>query len=153
MSAEMPLEAPHSREDWLSISRQVLTEILDPCSCLAGSPMSLYDLGLVQEVSIQVSDTDEEPDTLKVRLALTDPMCMYFIDMAEEIRTTISGVGWPGAISVDWDTSVDWSPSMMSASGQLQIVEVKRQRFESGTVRPFQYGQAQEISLLGSHES
>lgn len=131
------LEHPQDHEQWILMTREVLKDVLDPCSCLAGSPMNICDLGLVQDVSlIPATDGTDQP-TLSVRLALTDPMCMYFIDMAEEIRQSIGQTGWRGMVNVEWDTSVDWSPSMMSAAGQLQIVEVKQQRFAQ--LRPYDF--------------
>jgi metal-sulfur cluster biosynthetic enzyme len=151
MSSKAPSRQADSQEDWISISHDLLMEILDPCSCLAGSPMSICDLGLVQEVSIGPSSDGAEPATLLVRLALTDPMCMYFIDMAEEIRQAIIGAGWPGIVRVEWDTSVDWSPNMMSQSGQLQIVEVKRQRFAG--LQPYKFSSQEGTDSLKYHDA
>jgi metal-sulfur cluster biosynthetic enzyme len=145
------LEQIHTDDQWISTSQNVLMEVLDPCSCLAGSPMSITDLGLVQSVSIHPSPDATEPPTLSVRLTLTDPMCMYFIDMAEEIRQTITQAGWPGLVSVEWDTSVDWSSSMMSPAGQLKIIEVKQQLF--GQLLPYDFQEQQDNTPEHCHGS
>lgn len=97
----------------------VLDQVVDPCSCLTPSPVSIADLGLVRDVEV----TDS---AIRIDLCMTDPMCMYFPDIAAEIETRLRDTGWSGVVDVRWDTSADWSPDGMRAAAIRARWEARR---------------------------
>lgn len=96
---------------WEERVRTELAEVIDPCSCMTATPVSIVDLGLVRAV-------ERDGDTLAVHLCMTDPMCMYFVDIASEIERRVAELGWQGAVKVEWDTDADWDPTRMTAAGR-----------------------------------
>ena len=96
---------------WEERVRAELREVIDPCSCMTQTPVSIVDLGLVQAV-------ERAGDTISVRLCMTDPMCMYFVDIASEIERRVGELGWTGEVAVVWDTDADWEPARMTAAGR-----------------------------------
>jgi metal-sulfur cluster biosynthetic enzyme len=95
-----------------------LEAVVDPCSCLTPSPVSILDLGLVRE--IEVAD-----GAITITLCMTDPMCMYFVDIAGEIETRIAALGWTGTVSVNWDTAADWDPELMRPAARRARLEAR----------------------------
>jgi metal-sulfur cluster biosynthetic enzyme len=90
--------------------QEQLAEVIDPCSCLTPNPVSIVDLGLVRE--IDVSD-----GAIRIDLCMTDPMCMYFADIATEIEQRLRAeLDWTGEVDVRWDTAADWQPGHMRAA-------------------------------------
>jgi len=87
-----------------------LAQVIDPCSCLTPSPVSIVDLGLVRHIAVTEA-------AIRVDLCMTDPMCMYFADIATEIRERLRDrLRWTGDIDVRWDTDADWQPGNMRAA-------------------------------------
>ena len=54
--------------------REVINQVVDPCSASIGIPIGLVDLGLVR--SVEVDNAADRPDVI-VRLRLTSPGCMF----------------------------------------------------------------------------
>jgi metal-sulfur cluster biosynthetic enzyme len=97
-----------------------LAEVIDPCSCLTPNPVSVLDLGLVQRI-------ETTADTIRIELCMTDPMCMYFNDIATEIEGRMrDSLGWTGAVDVVWDTSADWRPESMRPAAIRARWEARR---------------------------
>lgn len=92
--------------DWKSAVEAELARVVDPCSCMTATPVNIVDLGLVREVAVT-------PEAIAVTLCMTDPMCMYFADIASEIERRIGDLGWAGEVAVRWDTDADWSADLM----------------------------------------
>jgi metal-sulfur cluster biosynthetic enzyme len=97
--------------DWEARVRAALAEVIDPCSCMTKTPVSIVDLGLVRSVR-------RDGDAIAVHLCMTDPMCMYFVDIASEIERRVGELGFGGPVSVVWDTDADWDPTRMTAAGR-----------------------------------
>jgi metal-sulfur cluster biosynthetic enzyme len=104
---------------WKERVEAELREVMDPCSCLTPTPLNIVDLGLVREVSV-------EPEQIEVSLGMTDPMCLYFPDIATEIKRRVGDLGWEGSVSVQWDTAADWSPERMSPAARRARLAARR---------------------------
>jgi len=98
-------------DPWVERVRAELADVIDPCSCLTPTPVSIVDLGLVRDVR-------RDGDRIAVHLCMTDPMCMYFVDIASEIQRRVAEAGWDGEVAVEWDTDADWEPARMTAAGR-----------------------------------
>lgn len=65
-----------------------LGNVLDPCSCATENPVSIVDLGLVEEVHL-------DDESVSVRFLPTSPMCLYMgqiMDDAERELLELDGV-------------------------------------------------------------
>jgi metal-sulfur cluster biosynthetic enzyme len=72
--------------------RAELNAVLDPCSCAAGVPAGLVDMGLVRGVEVSPGLTGA---TVSVRLTLTEPTCWMgyaFLTAARERLRGMAGV-------------------------------------------------------------
>lgn len=117
--------------DWDTRIRAALGDVVDPCSCMASTPVSIVELGLVGAVEID--------DAVDIRLVLTDPMCMYFIDMADEIRRRVAEAGWPGEVRVHYDTEHEWDSSRISPAGQNRLGLLRSDRIIQLGITPHRY--------------
>lgn len=118
--------------DWDARVRAALGEVVDPCSCMASTPVSIVDLGLVGAVDIGETVVD-------VTLVLTDPMCMYFIDMADEIRRRVGEAGWPGEVRVHYDTEHEWDATRISPAGNARLSRLRADRVVYLGITPHRY--------------
>jgi metal-sulfur cluster biosynthetic enzyme len=96
--------------------------IYDPCSVAAATPVSLYDMGLLDSWSLSGAGV------LSVRLCVTFAACTmapHFIRAAEESLGSLPGVR---EVQVEVDTSVVWTTERMSEHGRALLAS-RPQRF------------------------
>lgn len=86
--------------------RDRLSDVMDPCSCYTSDPVSVVDLGIVEDVSFDGGE-------VTVNLVLTSPSCMYFLQMANEIENRVGAIEEVDSVSVTREDSKYWHPSMM----------------------------------------
>jgi metal-sulfur cluster biosynthetic enzyme len=55
-----------------------LSTVYDTCSLFNGTNLNIVEMGLVHDV-------EQEGSTVRVRLLLTDPMCLYQFEMRAQI--------------------------------------------------------------------
>jgi metal-sulfur cluster biosynthetic enzyme len=99
--------------------RAALGKVCDPCSIAANSPLSIIDMGLVRDWSV-----DEERN-LRVRMCLTSPSCTmspYMVRAAEQLLSAIPGLS---SARVEIDPEIFWTPDDMTNKGR-QILESRR---------------------------
>ena len=95
--------------------RHCFESIYDPCSVAAGTPVSLYDMGLLK--GWELSDEGR----LAVRLCVTFGACTmapHFVRAAEETLGKLEGVR---EVTVEIDTSVLWSTECMTDRGRALL--------------------------------
>lgn len=88
--------------------RACFEAIYDPCSVAAATPLSLWDMGLVEDWLV---DAD---NVLVVRLCVTFGACTmapHFVRAAEEQLAELPGIG---GVRVTIDTGILWSPDRMT---------------------------------------
>lgn len=83
-----------------------LAGVVDPCSTASVVSMSIVELGLVPDVSL-------DQGVLTVHLRLTSPSCMMVGYIAREVEERLSGLEGVGSVVVQPDAGLDWDPSMM----------------------------------------
>jgi len=95
--------------------RSCFESIYDPCSVAAGTPVSLYDMGLLK--GWELSDQGR----LTVQLCVTFGACSmapHFARAAEESLGKLDGVR---AVTVEIDTGVLWSTERMTDHGRALL--------------------------------
>lgn len=113
--------------------RGCFESIYDPCSVAAGTPISLYDMGLLQ--GWELSDNGR----LEVRLCVTFGACTmapHFVRAAEETLGKLDGVH---EVAVAIDTQVLWSAERMTDRGRA-LLAGRPSRFRARDApRPLQW--------------
>lgn len=107
-----------------------LSEVMDPCSCKTEEPVNIVDLGLVEDVTI-------EDGAVTVRLLLTSNVCMYFVEMSEEIIERVEAVGGVSSVDVSQETEKVWTPSRMADEKRRSREERFRNRMEREGIVPY----------------
>jgi metal-sulfur cluster biosynthetic enzyme len=103
-----------------------LDSVVDPCSLSAGVPLSISDMGLVRDVSI------DPVGKVCVRLRLTSPGCIIGVSQfTREITERVSDIAGVDSVTVEFEHSYDWSEEDISAEGRRRLQLVRRTRRES----------------------
>jgi metal-sulfur cluster biosynthetic enzyme len=61
----------------------ILLTVNDPCSVSWGAPLNVLEMGLVREAHIR------DDGTIFLRLLLTEPTCIFFFDIATDIKARL----------------------------------------------------------------
>ena len=80
-----------------------LDAIPDPCSIAMGKPMSLLEMGLVENVAIAANGA------VTVTLCLTDTACVHFGGMRDYIEQSLQDIAGIGSVCVDHTTEIVWT--------------------------------------------
>lgn len=92
-----------------------LGEVYDPCSQAWNRPMSIRDLGLVRQVTL------DERGQVAVRLSLTAPFCTALAVLMKAVEVRVGRVPGVAAVTVDIDAETPWSPELMTAAGRAAL--------------------------------
>jgi metal-sulfur cluster biosynthetic enzyme len=98
--------------------REALDRIVDPCSIATGVPISLVDMGLIKEITIDGSN-------VHVTLRLTSPLCFQSAKIAEAIERNVTSVHGVGSVTCTIDTSMDWMPSMIAPYARHRLRQIR----------------------------
>ena len=88
-----------------------LDRVLDPCSCMTDTPMSIVELGLVE--SIEVDDDAGDGVSVDVELVPTSPMCLYMTQIIDEAEAEIGTLDAVDAVRVTQTLETLWRPERM----------------------------------------
>jgi metal-sulfur cluster biosynthetic enzyme len=97
---------------------RALERVVDPCSIATGVPITLAEMGLVEDVTVTA-------DQARIRLRVTSPFCMHIGNMHERIRDVVAEVPGIEAVHVDVDDGMTWLPSMMAPEAQQRLRAVR----------------------------
>ena len=99
---------PSASEDieriWAAISL-----VQDPCHQLSDHPLSIVDLGLINEVG-------RRGDVVEVRLTLTEPTCVFAHRIVGDLEDLAPGLPGVSRVEVIIEPLPIWEPSRMSPS-------------------------------------
>jgi metal-sulfur cluster biosynthetic enzyme len=106
-----------------------LEQVLDPCSTFTDNPVSIVDLGLVEDVEV---------DGRKARIELlpTNQMCMYMMNMSDEIQDRLSDHPELNDIAVEQETEKIWTPARMADEERKRREQVFQKRAEKHDLTP-----------------
>jgi len=85
---------------------QRLEEVIDPCSLSMGGRRDIRSLGLVDGVRIEGS-------TVHVDLVLTDPSCVFWKGIRQNVIDAVSALPDVDAVEVQVSRTGVWSPARM----------------------------------------
>lgn len=80
-----------------------LERVVEPCSLSMGSPMSICDMGLVEELRF-------ERGAVSVVLCLTDPGCINYPKIRQYITDVLMDVPEVESVKVSLSTTQLWTP-------------------------------------------
>jgi metal-sulfur cluster biosynthetic enzyme len=119
-----------------SLARDVqaaLGRVYDPCSLAANNPLSLIDMGLVREWTI------DGEGHLMVRLCVTTPSCLMAPKLIDAARQELRKVAGIEQVTIDVDPSVFWTPELMSSRGKRTVRRRHQRSRRVANVRPQQW--------------
>ncbi len=103
--------------------RERLAEVMDPCSVFNRTHLSITDMGLVRDVRI-------EQGHVHVSLLLTDPSCLFFFQMGQDIEARLLELDGVESVKVESTSDRWWSEDRMTPEA--------RQRLDAGRERKWQ---------------
>jgi metal-sulfur cluster biosynthetic enzyme len=97
--------------------------VLDPCSVFNGTRLSLIELGMVEEVTV-------EEGHVHVLLFLDDPTCLMFFEITRMLKEAVGAI--PGVTDVTVDIKADeiWTEDRMTEKGRARLEDVRSKRRE-----------------------
>ncbi len=101
-----------------------LREVVDPCSLVNGTHLSLVDLGMIDDVVVR-------PDgSVLISLLLDDPLCLYMGAIHDEIRARTSAALAGAQLEIAIRGDVIWTSEHATAETRRKIAQWQEQRRE-----------------------
>jgi metal-sulfur cluster biosynthetic enzyme len=96
--------------------RAAIDAVVDPCSRLQGTNLSLLDLGMVERVEV-------EGGRVRVELLLDDPLCMYTFTIQRDLRERVAAL--PGVSEVDISVVPEftWSKERATPEARRRLLD------------------------------
>lgn len=94
-----------------------LDKVIEPCSLSMGSPMSICDMGLVEEVVF-------EQGVVRVVLCLTDPACVNYGKIRQFITDVLMELSAVASVEVTHTTQVLWTPDRVKPAAVTKPIRV-----------------------------
>jgi metal-sulfur cluster biosynthetic enzyme len=102
---------------------EALRTVYDTCSVFNGTRLDIVEMGLVHDVDI-------EDGTVRVRLLLTDPMCLYLFEMREQIRKALERLPGVDTVLVEPVAGKLWWPERMAPAARERLDRIRRARLQ-----------------------
>jgi metal-sulfur cluster biosynthetic enzyme len=98
-----------------------LATVNDTCSVFNGTNLDIVEMGLVHDV-------EQDGGVIRVRLLLTDPMCLYLFEMRAQIIAALEPL--PGVESVEVEPVAGklWWPERMSPAARERLARLRAAR-------------------------
>jgi metal-sulfur cluster biosynthetic enzyme len=109
MSATAP---PTDAAVWAAIA-----EVVDPCSRLYGTDLSLVDLGMVERLSVDAGGA------VHIDLLLDDPLCMYTFVLQKELRDRIAALDGVSSIDIAVLPDFSWSRERVLPAARARLLD------------------------------
>jgi metal-sulfur cluster biosynthetic enzyme len=101
-----------------------LRGVIDPCSLVNGTKLSLVDLGMIDDVVVAADGT------VQVALLLDDPLCLYMGPIHQEIRDKIAEAVPDAPVEITIRGDVIWTSEHATEQTRQKIAEWQHQRRE-----------------------
>ena len=110
----------------MSALRQSVTEALgrvfDPCSLAAGAPLSVADMGLITELTV-----DDETGVVAIAMRPTSAMCTVIAGVMTDVEEIVARVPGVSSVRVSLHNDTMWTEADLSENGR-RILEARRRR-------------------------
>ena len=102
---------------------QALATVHDTCSVFNGTNLDIVEMGLVHDVK-------QDGGSVRVRLLLTDPMCLYLFEMRSQIMAALEPLPGVEAVEVEPVAGKLWWPERMSPAARDRLARLRAARRE-----------------------
>lgn len=106
-----------------------LDEVVDPCSTFTDHPVSIVDLGLVDDVGVEDGD-------VTVELLPTNQLCMYMMNIQDEVEAEVRALPEVDSVTVEQVTDKVWTQDRMSDEEYQRRHERFQERVDQHDVTP-----------------
>jgi metal-sulfur cluster biosynthetic enzyme len=106
-----------------------LATVYDTCSLFNGTRLDIVEMGLVHDV-------EQDGGTVRVRLLLTDPMCLYLFEMRSQIIEVVSKLPGVETVEVAPVAGELWWPERMAPEARERLEKLRRERRETLRLTP-----------------
>ena len=106
-----------------------LSTVYDTCSVFNGTKLDIVEMGLVHDV-------EWDGRTVRVRLLLTDPMCLYLFEMRSQIAQALEALPDVAAVEVEPVAGKLWWPELMTPGARERLERQRRARLEQLGLSP-----------------
>jgi metal-sulfur cluster biosynthetic enzyme len=93
-----------------------LQEITDPCSAATNVPLSIVEMGMVENVEF-------ESGNVVVALRMTSPFCHALPYFQMEIERVLAGIPGIGTVTCTFDHGGNWQPGHMTVGAQQKLAD------------------------------
>ncbi len=100
---------------------RALATVHDTCSVFNGTKLNIVEMGLVHDV-------EQEGGTVRIRLLLTDPMCLYLFEMRSQIIAALQPLPGVEAIEVEPVAGKLWWPERMTPAARERLDRLRAAR-------------------------
>jgi metal-sulfur cluster biosynthetic enzyme len=110
-----------------------LEEVIDPCSVTAGAPLSVVDMGLINELSV------DEDGMVRISMRATSAMCTMIAGMMKVAEERLARVAGVTRVEIELCSGAIWTEADMTERGRRTLAARReRSRVEVG-VRPHEW--------------
>ena len=100
---------------------EALSSVYDTCSVFNGTRLDIVEMGLVHDV-------EQDEGNVRVRLLLTDPMCLYLFEMRSQIIDVLSALPGVESVEVEPVSGKLWWPERMTPEARERLERRRRAR-------------------------
>ena len=94
--------------------RDALARIVDPCSIATGVPLTLFEMGMVEDIAI-------EDGRVTVTLVLTSPVCWQAGNIMAAVETSIGGLPGVASVACTVNHNAEWLPEQMEPGARRRL--------------------------------
>ncbi len=101
-----------------------LAAVYDTCSLFNGTDLNIVEMGLVDEV-------EQQGASVRVRLLLTDPICLYQFEMRAQIIEKLTALPEIDHVHVEPVAGKLWEPERIAPPARERLEALRRTRLNS----------------------
>jgi metal-sulfur cluster biosynthetic enzyme len=108
---------------------EALGNVFDPCSVSTGAPLSVIDMGLVTELTV------DDAGVVTIAMRPTSAMCTLIAGIMTQVEEIVQRVPGVSSVQVTLHNNTMWTEANLSEAGR-RILEGRRRRLRAqGLVR------------------
>jgi metal-sulfur cluster biosynthetic enzyme len=115
----------HGRESHVVIDEasvyEALEDVYDTCSLFNRTNLNIVEMGLVRDV-------EQREGTVYVRLLLTDPMCVYFFEIAQQVERVLKLLPGVDRVKIESTTDKLWEPDRIAPAARDRLARLRAER-------------------------